>query len=240
MTIKAILFDKDGTLIDFSATFGPATRLVIEDLAAGNADKAKDLSRAIGFDAQTCSFAADSVVIAGSIANIAETMLPHVKTMDQPSLTHELARLYDIHSLASLAPFEGLEETLHSLRQRGLILGIATNDAEHTAHAHVNQLGLGDCFSFIAGFDSGHGEKPHPGMANAFVEHTQLKAQEVIMVGDSVHDCRCAKAAGIQAIAVTSGLATKSQLASHADHVLAGIGELPLFIDHLNETPAKD
>jgi phosphoglycolate phosphatase len=36
MPIRAVLFDKDGTLVDFQRTWGPATDRVLQTLAAGD------------------------------------------------------------------------------------------------------------------------------------------------------------------------------------------------------------
>jgi len=48
MTIKAVLFDKDGVLVDFNATWCPATVKVIDTLAAGDAGKRQALADAAG------------------------------------------------------------------------------------------------------------------------------------------------------------------------------------------------
>ena len=59
-----------------------------------------------------------------------------------------------------------------ALRARGLKLGVATNDSEVPAQAHLRAHGLTGLLDFIAGYDSGHGAKPGPGMCLAFAaEH---------------------------------------------------------------------
>ena len=55
MTIRAVLFDKDGTLLDFDATFGPAAHAVLSELCAGDAATMADLATIAGYDLATRS-----------------------------------------------------------------------------------------------------------------------------------------------------------------------------------------
>ena len=92
-------------------------------------------------------------------------------------------------------------------------------------------LGVADLFDFIAGYDSGHGHKPGPGMPNAFAAHIGAQAAEVAMVGDSLHDLGAGRAAGCAySVAVLTGVAGEAELAPHADIVLPSIADLPDFL----------
>ena len=86
---------------------------------------------------------------------------------------------------------------------------------------------------FVAGYDSGHGIKPGPGMISAFARHLDVSPGEIAMVGDTLHDLDAARAAGALAVAVLSGPADRETLAPRADHVLEDISELPGFIARL-------
>ena len=57
-------------------------------------------------------------------------------------------------------------------------------------------------------------------------EITNLKPDEIAMIGDSLHDLHAADAAGMLRIAVLTGLATESQLENYADIVLPSIADL--------------
>ena len=73
---------------------------------------------------------------------------------------------------------------LTGLRADGLRLGVATNDAERPAKAHLEKAGIAQMFDFIAGFDSGFGGKPAPGQLHAFSAHTGIDPAHIVMVGD--------------------------------------------------------
>ena len=119
---------------------------------------------------------------------------------------------------------------LGGLRDRGYRLGVATNDAEDPARAHLGSVGITKYFDFVAGFDSGYGAKPEPGMQLGFCEAMDLAPEQVFMVGDSTHDLVSGRAAGMPTIAVLTGMAEASELAPFADHILNDIGEIPTLL----------
>lgn len=241
--IKGVLFDKDGTLIDFEATFGPATAAVIRDLAAGNAETQEALCRSVQYDPTTNTFDSRSVVLAGSVRDIADAFLEPLLLLDPPDeevmeddnlFVKQLDELYRKHSLTSLSAFDYTASTLQELKRRGLTLGIATNDSEAAARQHMTQLGLGQYFSKILGFDSGFGAKPEAGMVTAFCDD-MVPPHQILMVGDTLHDCEAGKRAGAWTVGVTTGLWTRDELVPHADYVLRDISELPALIARLEE-----
>jgi phosphoglycolate phosphatase len=119
---------------------------------------------------------------------------------------------------------------LDRLLAAGLTLGLATNDSEVPARAHLERAGILDRFAFVAGYDSGHGAKPEAGQLAAFCALTGIPAAACAMVGDSTHDLDSARAAGMTAVAVLTGLATRDDLAPHADVVLDDISALPRWL----------
>ena len=233
MTIKAILFDKDGTLLDFDATFAPATAKVLAALADGDTKRQSDLAAAVDFELDSGTIKPGSVLVAGSLENIAEALMPHTGADDLTTCLEIVDALYVKYSLESLAAFPFLESTLDELAAMGLALGVATNDSEEAAFAHLDQMGIRDRFGFIAGYDSGYGEKPQPGMVSAFVDHLGLNPDEVMMVGDSPHDLKAGNAAQTISVGVTSGGATADQLAPFADHVVPDISHLAALVTQL-------
>jgi phosphoglycolate phosphatase len=109
-------------------------------------------------------------------------------------------------------------------------LGVATNDAEVAARQQLEAAEIIDVFQYIAGYDSGHGAKPHPGMCTGFARALDLDPRACVMVGDSRHDLEAGRAAGMRVVAVLTGVARAPDLAPHADVVLPDIGALPDWI----------
>lgn len=225
--IRGIVFDKDGTLFDFRASWGRWAQTFIASLARDDAH-ARRLADAIGYLPDSNGFAPDSPVIAATAADIAAAFLPHLQGHDQASLT---AAIDEAAARVAMAEAVPLLPLFHGLRARGLKLGVATNDSEVPARAHLQTHGLTGLLDFIAGYDSGHGAKPAPGMCLAFAASTGLDPAEVLMVGDSRHDLEAGRAAGMRPIAVLTGIARAADLAPHAEAVLPDIGALPAWLD---------
>jgi len=224
MAIKAIVFDKDGTLFDFGATWETWARGFLLGITNHNTKRAAFIGRQIGFDLATCTFSPDSIVIAHPAGEIAQALAPHVPEMSVRDL---LAALNSEAETAPQIETVPLVPFLAELRGRGLKLGVATNDAEAPARAHLTAAGVLGQFDFIAGYDSGFGAKPGPGQLLAFADTVSVAPECVVMVGDSTHDLAAGRAAGMQTVAVLTGLAGPGDLSPLADVVLPDIGHLP-------------
>lgn len=235
--IEGVLFDKDGTLFDFAASWNAWLVWLVQDLAQGDAARAADLADRLGFDLAARSFRPGSLSIAGTVAEQAAALSPALPDMSLADLVQHLVRSA---ATAEMIAVENLAASLQALTQRGLVLGVATNDAESAAKAHLRRAGIDGFFSFVAGFDSGYGAKPEPGMCRAFAEHHDLDPAHVLMVGDSTHDLIAGRAAGMRVAAVLTGLATQHDLQPHADIVLADVTHLPGWLAEWPQTPSVE
>ena len=227
MTIEAIVFDKDGTLFDFAATWEAWAEAFLLRATGQDRARAQVIGAQIGFDLATRCFAPDSVVIAGTPAEVAEALGGHFPDLSGPALidmlNEEAERAPQVEAVP-LAPF------LDGLRARGLRLGVATNDAEAPARAHLGAAKVLDRFDFVAGFDSGYGAKPEPGPLLAFCSAVDVDPARALMVGDSTHDLHAGRAAGMSTLGVLTGMAGADELAPHADAVLPDIGHIPAWL----------
>ncbi|MCI2393055.1 HAD family hydrolase [Aliiroseovarius sediminis] len=227
MPVDGLLFDKDGTLFLFEATWESWALSVLLRLTDSNLIRARQIGHEIGFDVDAQKFRRDSVVIAGTPSQIVSALRQHTaySAEDLETLLNEQAAVAPQVEAVALVPF------LNVLRQRGLRVGVATNDAERPARAHLDGAGITDLLDFISGYDSGHGAKPDPGPCLAFARAMNLAPERVAMVGDSLHDLHAGRAAGMKTIAVLTGLATADELAPFADVVLDDIGYIPAWLD---------
>jgi phosphoglycolate phosphatase len=225
--IHGVLFDKDGTLFDFQATWSAWAIMMLTDLAQGDLGRAASLGSRIGYDFAARQFDRDSVVIAGTPDDIVRGLLPGVPEITPMDLVE---RLNAAAARAPQAEAVPLGPLIAELRAMGLALGVATNDAEVPARAHLAASGQEEAFDFIAGYDSGFGGKPGPGMCLGFASAMGLAPEHVLMVGDSTHDLQAGRAAGMRTVAVLTGMAGADALTPLATAVLPDIGHLPTWI----------
>ncbi|WP_083483455.1 HAD family hydrolase [Litoreibacter arenae] len=222
--IKGLLFDKDGTLLDFDATWGQWASGFLTELAEGDAALGTCMGDAIGYDMAGGVFHPTSPVIAGTSDVAIDLLLPFLPKWERDAL------LAHGNAAAARAPLVApcpLPELFDRFDAMGLALGVATNDAESSAIAHVSALGLEGRFARILGFDSGYGGKPAPEMLWAFTDHCGLEPAQVAMIGDSTHDLHAGRAAGMVCVGVLTGPATRRDLEPHADVVLGSVADLP-------------
>lgn len=227
MDIKAIIFDKDGTIADFSATFNKATKLVLDEICQGDPQLLELAAEAVDYDLSTNTIGNKSVIIAGTGIDIAETLSSVLPIDDVEEYGTGLDEMFGEICLNTVELLSGVKPALEALDEAGFVLGVGTNDSEENAINQMEALDIDHLFESISGADSGYGAKPQSGMIDAFVESLGLKPHQVLMVGDSIHDMQAGKAAGVKTCAVETGPATRAELLPHADMVLASIAELP-------------
>jgi phosphoglycolate phosphatase len=98
---------------------------------------------------------------------------------------------------------------------------------------HLDKAGVLDHFDFVAGFDSGFGGKPQSGQLLGFAKAVGIDPKRIAMIGDSTHDLIAGRAAGMQTVAVLTGLADHAVLAPLADAVFPDIGSLPDWVQQI-------
>lgn len=225
--IRAVLFDKDGTLFDFFGTWAPAYEAIAAELAEGDAELALRLLKAGGHDPAAGTISPRSALSGGTNREIAEIWCLLLGRDDVTTLEAQLDLFFRAHGAGNTKPVTDLPALFKRLRARGLKLGVATMDSHAAAEAALAAFGIAGLIDFFTGYDTGNGIKPGPGMVQAFSRAVGVPAAAVAVVGDTLHDIEMARAAkaGL-AIGVLTGATPREALAPHADHVLDSIAEL--------------
>lgn len=231
MNIRGVIFDKDGTLFDFQSTWGIWTAQVLARIAGSDEALLQQLAEALGYDTQTRRVQPGSVIVAATPMEIAAVVKDCIPALSQTQICDWL------NEEAKTAP-QVLVTDLHrltaELRRINLGLCVMTNDAETPARAHLASVQASDLFDFVIGSDSGFGAKPQAAPLLALADKMEIPAAACVMVGDSTHDLRAGRAAGMRAVAVLTGLAEADELAPLADAVLPDVSHLPAWISAQN------
>ncbi|MBO3759044.1 HAD family hydrolase [Ciceribacter sp. L1K23] len=226
-SIEGILFDKDGTLLDFDDSWGPVNREVALLASGGDAALASTLLRACGMDPETGHIVPDSLLAAGNTREIAAGFVSAGSLLDVEWLVPRIDAMFAGAAEKSV-PVTDLAELFATLSRRGLRLGIASSDNELSIRRTAERFSLTPYVDFIAGYDSGHGVKPQPGMVLGFCAATGLDPARVAVVGDNNHDLHMGRNAGVGLkIAVLSGTGSRDSLSACCDIMVDDVSHLP-------------
>ncbi|MGJ4854784.1 HAD family hydrolase [Labrys sp. La1] len=237
MPIRAILFDKDGTLVDFHLTWSAAAYAAMQRLSGGDPEKMAKLVEINDYDLESHRILPHSVLVAESSADYGVAWAEVLGEVADTAFFEQMDRIFIEEGLKHVTPIGDPPWLLSTLKSRGYLLGICTNDSEAGARAHCEKLGLMPWLDAVLGYDSGHGRKPEPGPVLGFAGAFGVAPREIALVGDSTHDLHAVKAAGGTAIAVLSGFAQREELAPHADHVIESVMDLPDLLQSLAGAP---
>ncbi len=212
--IAAVVFDKDGTLIDFHATWDMATFEAIVRVCPTQHDQ-KGLAAAIGYDFAHKKVLLDSPFVAESAATLDRLIEPWADPREFETAVVEAGA-------RGVVAEPGAEQCVRDLRRLGIPVALATNDSAESANEQLAALGWAELFDAVLGYDSGFGAKPDPGMVLAAADQLGHPAEIVAMVGDSFTDIESGNAAG----AVTVLYGDDERLRPLADFVVHDLGQL--------------
>lgn len=232
--IRSILFDKDGTLVDFNATwlepYQQACRYVAE--IAGIPEIQPDLMRKGGYQQNSGTWASDSLLTSDSNDQILAFFEREAGCRLSSSQVSRIRQFFSHDRLRLVPAVENLNELLERFRSQGIVMGVATMDDEANARGMLEQAGILSFFDFICGADSGYGVKPDPGMVYAFCRECELMSGEVCMVGDSPKDLMMGNNAGVAlSVGVLTGAHGREELCGYADHVMKDICGLESLLE---------
>ena len=211
METKVIIFDFDGTLCDTRSNIITAFRATMEHLGLEMRDE------------ETCG------------ATIGLTLRDGFKSMypefDDAKIDYcvETYRQIFAERRKELMPdlFPSVKETLEALRKRGYRMTIATSRLTDSLMLFMRHHGIDHYFEYAVGSDSVTHHKPHPEPALKTLAALNIAPSEAIMVGDMPVDIAMAHNAGIRAIGVDYGNATREELeAAEADWIVDSITKI--------------
>lgn len=209
--MRLVLFDLDGTLIDSEA-------LIVETVS--NAFRA--INEPVPSDQAIRS-------ISGITARDAMAILAPAA---EPSRIEQILESYRVHyrvvAGTSREPlFDGALEALDRLQaEPETIVAVATGKGYRSATTLLERHGILDRFQSVQTPDHNRG-KPDPQMVETAMAKAGAAKAETVMIGDTVHDMRMAKAAGVKGIGVAWGYHETSELhAAGADIVIERFDQL--------------
>ena len=229
--IDLVIFDKDGTLIDFQSMWGAWVRRLAADLEqATGLTIADPLFGLLGVDREQGLVRSHGLLAATPMARIREHVVALLEAHRLPHAAAEAAvasawRPPDPVELAR--PVTDLRRLLGRLRASGRRLAVATSDDREPTERTLAGLGIADLFDELACADDGEPVKPAPAAVYRLCSNLGVEPLRTAVIGDSPADLAMGRAAGAgRVIGVLTGVAERATLESLADVVLPSIAGL--------------
>ena len=213
MSIKLVIFDLDGTLID----------------------SLQDITNAVNHATRPYGIAEKSVPELGEplgtgISILIDRVLADRRDELKDAVMERFMDYYSNNLIVHTTLYSGVRDLLERLA--GCKKAVVTNKRERFARIILDELGIGPCFDSVLGSDSVAEKKPSPVPLLHLLDLYNLSASEAVMVGDSEIDIAAGKGAGVRTVGVTYGYRDRGAL-EDADFIIDDILELPGVIDIL-------
>ncbi len=233
--IKAVVLDKDGTIVDFDIAWRSRLARSIRAVtaaASGDEELEQALHRALGSAGANQEILPDGPFVSAKLADkavmVATVLYQQGMSWHEAQTIAQKQFLSDLTSPPQPHDVEGIGDVvarLRMLKSVGVYIGIATNDERSATLAGLKHLGVSkfvDCLVCNGDFDLA--AKPSPDGLVHIARSLGVLPSELAMVGDSVADMLAGKAAGAGiTVGVLSGPSTREQLADFADVIVADI-----------------
>ncbi len=245
-TFKAdlVIFDKDGTLIDFKSTWLPILEqritLILERIGTDYpADRIrKELYRVNGVKTggdglctidphgpfAYSSLREDTVIVAGVLYMHGIPWRLAKKIARETA--HDTEKVLDRSKSARIIP--GVKETLAELKQSGVSIAVATADITKLAHETLSNLAIDEFFDIIVGSDMVKEDKPDPEMLITVIDRIGTSAGRTAFVGDTITDMEMGKRANLGLVigAVKGGITPREHIEELADVVINTVSDI--------------
>lgn len=213
---KLIIFDFDGTL-------GDTRQNIIMTLQRTMRERGLELR-----DEATC---ASTIGL-----TLHDSFLKMYPAMSDVEATECVKHYRDIfyQSIEECIPqlFDGVRWTLERLRERDIVLSIASSRSSPSLLLFMRRMGIAEHFSYILGSDSVTRHKPDPEPVLMTLRELGFKPSEALVVGDMPVDIAMAHNAEVGAVGVSYGNATRAELeASGAELIIDNLTELLEYIE---------
>jgi phosphoglycolate phosphatase len=199
--VDAVAFDKDGTLIDLDAAWGPAARAWVETAADGDATLMADLASRMGLDLDRDHLVGGGLFAVGTVGQLYETTL---EVLAEHGITDGRTIADSARRTSALAGEKGnllalgdVSGTMGALDGAGIKLAIVSSDDRSAIDAAIDALEVETLIGAVVSGDQGLDPKPAPDALLEAATLLDVEPARMLYVGDSWVDAEAGRAAGV-------------------------------------------
>ncbi|MEK6719282.1 MAG: HAD family phosphatase [Chloroflexota bacterium] len=229
--IDLVIFDKDGTLVDFHGPWGEWAETLADRIdAATDLDVRAPLFAMLGYDLVTRRTLAHGALAATPMARLREMTVDVVAGSRVPLEIAETIVAETWHApdpVAVAQPLANLERLFARLAADGRRIAVATTDDRDPTERTLAALGVSGWVEAIVAADDGVRVKPAPDMVLHLAASLGVRPERCAVIGDAPKDLVMGRAGGVGlVVGVLSGVGTEADLSGLADVLLDSIGDL--------------
>jgi phosphoglycolate phosphatase len=230
---QAIIFDKDGTLIDFDAFWVNISTEAISDVLCSCGYVGISVEEILErYGVHNGETSVEGILCKGTYAQMGQIVCDVLKEHGyQPEADAIIKLVTDMHikhmdagKVVSTCP--DLPGVMKRLKVLGLKLAVVTTDNRQMTMKCLSELGVTEFFDVIYTDDGTIPTKPDSACAEDFCRRFDLEKERILMVGDTLTDVAFAKNTGISMIAVAKRKENRDLLLKHTDVVLPDVSYL--------------
>lgn len=203
--VEGILFDKDGTVIDFIVWMHwvEAFMEALNQYTYITYDK-KFLENALGFSGENPYWDPKGPLAIGSSQDLLTILSLALYKEGLPwnqayqvinDVNQEVEKTFSFNQHLKLV--DGLAEFLEQAQQHEIKLGVVTSDDHAKAVQHLEALGISEYFTSVIGHDIAPRGKPYPDMVYQACQQMNIQPGQSIIFGDSNGDMMLGKNSGL-------------------------------------------
>ncbi len=244
--IQYILFDKDGTLLDFEAFWGAVTLGAVRDILQSvgvDLDLTEEVMTLYGYEDGVADIT--GLFAGGTYEMIAEAthklLTEKGYKLDYDHFYQLLKDKFHEHSEDGelKATCDDIQGLFQDLTDRGIRCAVVTSDDSIVAKQCLDDLGITEYFDEIYAADGDVPAKPDPYYINKICREKGVSKDEILMVGDTIIDAQFAKNGGVKLCSIAKNEKNRKTLEPMADFILHDISGIPAILDAMLEKEAK-
>ena len=231
MKIDAIIFDKDGTLLDFDAFWVTVSKYAVEVFLKKlsiTEITSEEILKVFGITGDKCDV--EGILCKGTYEKMGEavfSMLKNTSYTCEEIVTHLTHAYNDTAHNGIIKPVSlSQEDTLKKLKSQGKKLILVTSDNLEITKRCLEGLNLWTLFDKIYVDDGVTPLKPHPFAGENVSENFNINKENILMVGDTVTDIKFARNVGIKVISIAKDQRNRELLSPLADGIITDMSEL--------------
>jgi phosphoglycolate phosphatase-like HAD superfamily hydrolase len=228
---QAIIFDKDGTLIEFDAMWGNWTLQLAERVqSAVGLDVRHALCGCYGYDIARCEILPDGKLTCTPMWRLRELLVEVVASsgITLPEASYIVEHAWHVPDPVTLArPFTDIPKLFTNIHKLGIKIAIATSDERDSTCAMLEAFRVQDLITTMVCADDGINAKPAPDMVTTICQRMDVHPGDVMVIGDTAADLQMARSAGAgYVVGVLSGVGSLANLTPLADILIDTIDTL--------------